>query len=62
MIDYITFSNEVLSMVFFIGLVLNIMWVTELYTMKKAIQRALDKELEQQVKIMKGEDNDWSGE
>jgi hypothetical protein len=49
-------------MVFFIGLVLNIMWVTELYTMKKAIQRALDKELEQQVKIMKGEDNDWSGE
>jgi len=62
MIDYITFSNEVLSMVFFIGLVLNIMWVSELYTMKKAIQRALDKELEQQVKIMKGEDNDWSGE
>jgi len=62
MIDYITFSNEVLSMVFFIGLLLNIMWVTELYTMKKAIQRALDKELEQQVKIMKGEDNDWSGE
>jgi hypothetical protein len=62
MIDYITFSNEVLSLVFFIGLVLNIMWVTELYTMKKAIQRALDKELEQQVKIMKGEDNDWSGE
>jgi len=43
MIEYITFSNEVLSLVFFIGLVLNIMWVSELYTMKKAIRRALDK-------------------
>ena len=43
MIEHITFSNEVLSLVFFIGLVLNIMWVTELYFMKDAIKRALDK-------------------
>ena len=43
MIEHITFSNEVLSLVFFIGLVLNIMWVSELYFMKQAIKRALDK-------------------
>ncbi len=43
MIDYITMNNEVLSLVFFIGLVLNIMWVSELYFMKQAIKRALDK-------------------
>lgn len=43
MIDYITMNNEVLSLVFFIGLVLNIMWVSELYFMKDAIKRALDK-------------------
>ena len=43
MIEYITMNNEVLSLVFFIGLVLNIMWVTELYFMKQAVKRALDK-------------------
>ena len=43
MIDYITMNNEVLSLVFFIGLVLNIMWVSELYFMKQAVKRALDK-------------------
>tara|TARA_E500000318_G_scaffold104773_1_gene111055 strand:+ start:1858 stop:2019 length:162 start_codon:yes stop_codon:yes gene_type:complete len=41
MIEGITFSNEGLSLVLLIALVLNMVWVIELYIMKQAIKRAL---------------------
>ena len=39
----INFSLETLNLIVSIAILLNILWVSELYFMKRAIKRALDK-------------------
>ena len=39
----IDFSLETLNLIVSIAILLNILWVSELYFMKRAIKRALDK-------------------